>query len=134
MALDYFFMTSQHLLNDFDCTNFACNIESSKYLQTADSNSLAVGYNPFNSCLLINKQLINQIKYFFYSNNIETSKGRRATDNPIWTISVLYFPIVGYYDRVKFHADYFSRSGGVRVGKKPECSIGAPLAPLNKLN
>jgi hypothetical protein len=27
--------------------------------------------------------------------------------------------------------DLFSQSGGVCVGKKPECSIGASLAPLN---
>jgi hypothetical protein len=33
----------------------ACNIERSKYVQ-ADSSNLAVGYNPFNSCILINKQ------------------------------------------------------------------------------
>jgi hypothetical protein len=29
----------------------AYNIEQGKYLQTADRNSLPVGYNPFNSCI-----------------------------------------------------------------------------------
>jgi hypothetical protein len=62
---------------------------------------------------------MNKIKYFSYSNNIKTSKDRRAElSDPIWTISDLYLPIVGYYDRAKFRADYFSRSGEVRVGKK----------------
>jgi hypothetical protein len=70
----------------------------------------------------------NQIKHFFYSNNIEILKGRRAEPyNPIWTISDLYLPIAGFYDR----ADHFSRSGGVRVGKNPECSIEALIDPLN---
>jgi hypothetical protein len=45
-------------------------------------------------------------------------------------ISDLYLPTVGYYARAKFRADHFSRSGGVRVGKKPEFSIGASLSPL----
>jgi hypothetical protein len=36
--------------------------------------------------------------------------------------------MVGYYDRAEFRADHISRSGGVRVGKKPECSIGASLS------
>jgi hypothetical protein len=35
----------------------ACNVERSKYLQTADSNSLAVGFNPFNICILITPQI-----------------------------------------------------------------------------
>jgi hypothetical protein len=34
----------------------ACNVERSKYLQTADSSSLAVEYKPFNNCILIYKQ------------------------------------------------------------------------------
>jgi hypothetical protein len=34
----------------------ASNIERGKYLQAADSSSLAVGYNPFSSCKLINEQ------------------------------------------------------------------------------
>jgi hypothetical protein len=55
----------------------------------------------------------------------------------MWTISDLYLPIiVGYYGRAKFRVDHFGRSGRVRVGKKPECTIGASLAsfaPLNKL-
>jgi hypothetical protein len=60
-------------------------------------------------------------KNFFYSNNIENSKGRRTEPfNPIWSIPDLYLPIVGYYDRAKFRADHFSRSGGDRVEKKPE--------------
>ena len=62
-----------------------------------------------------------------------TLKGCRAEPLcPIWTISDLYFPIDGYYDRSKCCADHFSRSGGVRANKKPECSIGASLAQLNK--
>jgi hypothetical protein len=40
---------------------------------------------------------------------------RKQPYNPIWTISYLYFPIVGYYDRAKFRADHFSRSGGVTI-------------------
>jgi hypothetical protein len=55
----------------------ACNIEQSKYLQKADSNSLAVWYNPFNSHILINT--VNKPnKIFLYSNNIETTNGHRA--------------------------------------------------------
>jgi hypothetical protein len=66
--------------------------------------------------------------YFLYSINIETSKGRWAEPyNPIWTISDLFLPIVGYYACAKFRADHSSRSGGVRVGKNSEGSIGAPL-------
>ena len=62
-----------------------------------------------------------------------TLKGRRAEPFcPIWTISEIYLPIDGYYDRAKFRADRFSRSGGVR-GKKPECGIGSSLALLNYL-
>jgi hypothetical protein len=36
--------------------------------------------------------------------------------DPIWTISDLYLPIVGYYVCTKFRADHFSRSGGIRSG------------------
>jgi hypothetical protein len=58
--------------------------------------------------------------------------GRRAeTYDPIWTILDLYLPTVGCYERDKFRSDHFSRSGGFRVGKKSECSVGALLASLN---
>jgi hypothetical protein len=61
---------------------------------------------------------------FFWWNNIETSNSRRPeTYDPIWTISDLYLPIVGYYDRAKFCADHFSRSGGGRLGENPECIV-----------
>jgi hypothetical protein len=59
-------------------------------------------------------------------------RDRRADPyNPIWTISNLYLPIVGYYDSAKFRVDHFSCSGGVHVGKNPMCSIGTSLATLN---
>jgi hypothetical protein len=41
--------------------------------------------------------------------------------------------MVDFYDHAKFRAHHFSHSGGVRVGKKAECSLGASLPPLKKV-
>jgi hypothetical protein len=90
-----------------------CNNERSKYLQTADSNRLAVRYNPINRC--INQYIVNKKKKNIPSIQTTFQLQKAEPYNPIWTISDLYLPIVGYYDRAKFRADDFSRSGRVRV-------------------